>query len=183
LNSIPSISQISHPNREIGDRADVAEIADLLARDAFIVADSGAGRLAGAVYVRAAPPRGYFGMLSVQPDLQGAGLGRKLIEAAEAHCAERGCSEMDLTVVNLRTELTPFYERLGYRQSGTEPEEAAPAEEFSMAGWLWRNVKWFGPVMAGAGAAAGYFAFEVPGAVTGGAVISIILAVLLFTLK
>ena len=106
---------------KIGDRTDVAEIERLLADDVFIVADSGADSLAGAVYVRASPPRGYFGMLSVQPAMQGAGLGRKLIEAAEHYCAERGCTEMDLSVVNLRTELPAFYGRLGYGLSGTEP--------------------------------------------------------------
>ena len=106
---------------KIGDRTDVAEIEQLLAKDAFIVADLEAGELAGAVYVRASPPRGYFGMLSVQPAMQGAGLGRKLIDAAEQYCGERGCTEMDLSVVNLRTELPAFYGRLGYGYSGTQP--------------------------------------------------------------
>lgn len=106
---------------KIGDRTDVAEIERLLASDAFIVADAAAGELAGAVYVRASPPRGYFGMLSVHPATQGTGLGRKLIEAAEQHCGQRGCTDMDLSVVNLRTELPAFYARFGYRISGTEP--------------------------------------------------------------
>ena len=106
---------------KIGDRTDVAEIEQLLANDGFIVADLEAGALAGAVYVRANPPRGYFGMLSVHPGMQGAGLGRKLIEAAEQYCGERGCTEMDLSVVNLRAELPAFYKRLGYGCSGTEP--------------------------------------------------------------
>jgi GNAT superfamily N-acetyltransferase len=105
---------------KIGDRTDPEEVSALLGRDAFIVADGDGRELAGAVYVRATPPRGYFGMLSVQPALQGTGLGRKLIEAAERYCIEHGCTEMDLSVVNLRVELIPLYERLGYRQSGTE---------------------------------------------------------------
>ena len=106
---------------KIGGRTDIAEIERLLANDAFIVADLERGELAGAVYVRASPPRGYFGMLSVQPAMQGAGLGRKLVDAAEQYCVHRGCTEIDLSVVDLRTELPAFYERLGYACSGTEP--------------------------------------------------------------
>jgi ribosomal protein S18 acetylase RimI-like enzyme len=77
--------------------------------------------LAGSVYVRAEPPRGYFGMLAVHPGHQGSGLGRALIEAAEEHCREAGCDLMDLSVVNLREELFPWYERLGYAVSGEVP--------------------------------------------------------------
>jgi GNAT superfamily N-acetyltransferase len=116
---------------KIGDRTDPEEVSQLLGRDAFIVAVGDGGELAGAVYVRATPPRGYFGMLSVQPALQGTGLGRTLIEAAERYCIERGCTEIDLTVVNLRTELPAFYERFGYQQSGTEPWPEAELHRIS----------------------------------------------------
>ena len=32
-----------------------------------------------------------------------------------------GSHHMDITVVNLRTELPPFYRKLGYVENGTEP--------------------------------------------------------------
>lgn len=111
---------------KIGDRTDVAEITRLLASDTFLIAEAAPGNVAGAVYVRATPPRGYFGMLSVRPQEQGSGLGHRLIRAAEQYCAARGCTEVDLAVVNLRAELPPYYERHGYRESGSEPW---PAEE------------------------------------------------------
>jgi GNAT superfamily N-acetyltransferase len=57
----------------------------------------------------------------VDPARQGGGLGRLLVEAAEAHCRGAGCRKIDLRVVNLRTELPPFYRRLGYVATGTEP--------------------------------------------------------------
>jgi hypothetical protein len=41
--------------------------------------------------------------------------------AAEAYGRARGCLVADITVVNLRTELPPFYRRLGYVETGTEP--------------------------------------------------------------
>ena len=37
--------------------------------------------------------------------------------------AAGGCGAMDIRVVNLRTELPPFYRRLGYAEAGTEPVE------------------------------------------------------------
>jgi len=63
--------------------------------------------------------RGYFGLLAVDPALQRSGLGSRLVAAAEEYCRAAGCQFMDLTIVNLRTELPGFYHRLGYVESGT----------------------------------------------------------------
>jgi GNAT superfamily N-acetyltransferase len=75
----------------------------------------------GAVYVETRPIGGYFGLLSVDPDAQGKGFGRLLVEAAESHCKAAGCSELEITVVNLRTELPPFYAKFGFQDAGTIP--------------------------------------------------------------
>jgi GNAT superfamily N-acetyltransferase len=83
---------------------------------AFLVVDDDArdGELAGAVYVEPRGARGYFGMLSVDPERQGRGLGRALVAAAEAWCRGAGCRFVDISVVNVRTELPAFYAALGY---------------------------------------------------------------------
>jgi len=65
--------------------------------------------------------RAYIGLLSVEPSLQGSGLGKRLMTAAEEYCRAAGCAFVDLRVVNLRTELPLFYRKLGYQQTGTEP--------------------------------------------------------------
>ena len=65
--------------------------------------------------------RGYFGLLAVDPALQRSGVGSRLIAIAEDECRSAGCRFMDLTIVNLRTELPAFYQRLGYVESGTLP--------------------------------------------------------------
>jgi GNAT superfamily N-acetyltransferase len=65
--------------------------------------------------------RGYFGLLAVDPGLQRSGLGSRLVAAAEEFCHAAGCQFMDLTIVNLRTELPGFYNRLGYTESGILP--------------------------------------------------------------
>lgn len=106
---------------KVGDRTDASEIAGLLQKDLFLVAEEQAGGVAGCVYVAIKEGRGYFGMLSVVPAHQGNGLGRRLVDAAELYCAERGCAEMDLWVVNLREELPPWYAKLGYGETGRAP--------------------------------------------------------------
>ena len=60
-------------------------------------------------------------MLSVDPQRQGGGYGRALMAAAEEYCRRNGARLADLRIVNLREELPPFYRRLGYIESGTEP--------------------------------------------------------------
>ena len=100
-----------------GDRTDEAEIARMSARGTFVVLEREGG-LAGAVYVEL---DGYFGMLAVAPEMQGKGLGKRLVRIAEAMCEASGASTMRLKIVNLREELGRWYRSLGYREVGTEP--------------------------------------------------------------
>ena len=43
-----------------------------------------------------------------------------MIEGVEDYCLKQGCSMLDLLVISLRTDLPPFYRRLGYKEIGTE---------------------------------------------------------------
>jgi GNAT superfamily N-acetyltransferase len=86
-------------------------------KGAFLVA----GEFAGAIYVELRGERAFFGLLSVHPEFQGAGIGGALIAAAEDYARQHRCRFMDIRVVNLRTELPPRYRKLGYSQTGTEP--------------------------------------------------------------
>ena len=103
-----------------GDRLNTERTRESFERGRFLVAEEN-GELAGCVYVEMHGDRSYFGMLSVHPRRQKSGLGRKLIAAAEEFAREMGSHHMDITVVNLRTELPPFYRKLGYVENGTEP--------------------------------------------------------------
>jgi N-acetylglutamate synthase-like GNAT family acetyltransferase len=105
---------------KIGDRTDEMEIADLLEKSAFLVYESG-GKIAGCVHVVVGAERGYFGLLAVDPAQHRKGLGTGLVTAAEGFCRDAGCSAMDLSVVHLRTELPPYYRRLGYAERTTAP--------------------------------------------------------------
>jgi ribosomal protein S18 acetylase RimI-like enzyme len=105
-----------------GDRVAGNDIVEKMSQGVFLVIDDdsspGEVRLASAVYVRVTGDRGYFGPLAVDPACQGRGLGKAMVAAAESHCRARGCRYMDIDVVNLRTELPPFYESLGYVTTG-----------------------------------------------------------------
>jgi GNAT superfamily N-acetyltransferase len=101
-----------------GDRTDEDTIRRMMTVGVFLAARDETGPITGCVYVELRGDRGYFGMLSVDPSRQGRGLGRRLVDAAEDYARDNGCTAMDIRVVNLRTELMPFYRKLGYIEAG-----------------------------------------------------------------
>lgn len=103
-----------------GPRTTPAEIAELTREGAFVVLEQ-AGGLAAAVYVERRGSAAYFGMLSVRPELQGMGLGVRMVRIAEAMGEAMGAREMTLRIINLREELARWYKSLGYRECGTAP--------------------------------------------------------------
>jgi N-acetylglutamate synthase-like GNAT family acetyltransferase len=108
-----------------GDRTDGEQVRRKLERGDFLLAEEG-GALIGCVYLEVQGDRGTFGMLSVSPLRQRSGLGRLLVEAAESHFRAAGCHAVDIQIVNLRTELPPYYRALGYAESGTAPFPPEP---------------------------------------------------------
>ncbi|HEX8926421.1 MAG TPA: GNAT family N-acetyltransferase [Terriglobales bacterium] len=103
-----------------GPRTTLAEMEKKLRTGTFLIAKGATTQHTVAlVYVEIKDGRGYFGMLAVDPAHQGAGLGRQMIEAAEEYCRRAGCTHMDIHVLSLRTELPPFYRKLGYVETGT----------------------------------------------------------------
>lgn len=102
------------------DRIDLDSVRSLLGTGKFLLAEEG-GVVVGCVYVELRGERAYLGLLSVDPGQQKAGLGSKLMNAAEDYCAKAGCRFMDLRIINVREELPGFYSRRGYVETGTEP--------------------------------------------------------------
>ena len=107
------------------DRITLEEVERLFTTGTFLVAETrtrGDRVLAGCVYVELkGDDRSYLGLLSVDPSQQQSGLGSLLMNAAEKYCRELGSRVMDILIVNLRTELQPFYRRRGYVETGTRP--------------------------------------------------------------
>jgi GNAT superfamily N-acetyltransferase len=107
-----------------GDRISLEQTLEHFADGVFLVIHD----LSGVVWVELRGNRAYFGLLSVDPARQGNGAGKKLIAAAESYAREQRCAHMDIHVVNLRTELPPFYRGLGYVETGTEEFHGEPVK-------------------------------------------------------
>ncbi|MGH6616360.1 GNAT family N-acetyltransferase [Sphingomonas sp.] len=60
----------------------------------------------------------YLGSLTVDPRLQNAGAGRRLLAASEAWVRARGGAEISMSVVNVRDGLIAWYARRGYEPTG-----------------------------------------------------------------
>jgi N-acetylglutamate synthase-like GNAT family acetyltransferase len=103
-----------------GDRTNPAQIEAMFQTGAFLLAEI-SGQLAGCIYLEPRGDRAYFGLLSVDPSRQRQGVGRELVKEVERRARQAGCGIMDILTVNLRPELIPIYERMGYAQSGTAP--------------------------------------------------------------
>jgi GNAT superfamily N-acetyltransferase len=67
----------------------------------------------------------YFGLLSVAPQYQRHGLGREMTLRAEAWALAQGCHAMELDTLDVRPELPPIYERMGYRIVSVRPSPVA----------------------------------------------------------
>jgi GNAT superfamily N-acetyltransferase len=106
-----------------GDRTTAVDVAARVAapQSAFLVFDAAPGRLAAAVHVAVRDGRCWFGMLSVDPVEQGRGHARTLLAATDAWAVAHGCTEEEIEVVDLRTELPGFYAQFGFMPVGERP--------------------------------------------------------------
>lgn len=104
-----------------GDRIDPQTLSSVIADPSHLVlVAERQGCLVGCVQVsQRGRSLAYLGMLTVDPTLQGEGLGRRLISAAEAQAQGRfGARTMEMTVIRQRPELIAWYERRGYVATG-----------------------------------------------------------------
>jgi ribosomal protein S18 acetylase RimI-like enzyme len=76
------------------------------------------GRINGCVYLKNEGNKIYLGMLTVSPELQGAGIGKILLSAADDYAKQQNCNAIFMTVISVRHELIAWYERHGYKQTG-----------------------------------------------------------------
>ncbi len=76
------------------------------------------GRLTGCVYLQIQAGKLYLGLLSVDPVLQGAGIGKVLMEAGAEYGRKNKCACIHITVISVRDELIAWYERHGYKKTG-----------------------------------------------------------------
>lgn len=102
-----------------GTRIDEAALRDLLNKPGTtILKYEENGVLLGCVELRLVNKNLYLGMLSVDPNTQGKGVGKQLLFAAEQHAKAQNCDKIFMTVISVRTELIDWYVRHGYAATG-----------------------------------------------------------------
>jgi GNAT superfamily N-acetyltransferase len=122
-----------------GNRVDVQTLAAIVADPAQVVllAERDGGPVGCVQITDKGRGLAYLGMLTVDPALQGAGLGRALIAAAEAAARARfRARTMEMTVIAQRAELIDWYGRCGYLPTGetrpfpaTDPRFGTPKRD------------------------------------------------------
>ncbi|MEO6540572.1 MAG: GNAT family N-acetyltransferase [Ferruginibacter sp.] len=75
-------------------------------------------QITGCVNLQQQDNKIYLGMFSVAPQLQGGGIGKQLLKAAEEYAQHVQCSAIYMSVVSVRTELIDWYRRHGYTDTG-----------------------------------------------------------------
>ncbi|MEP6609389.1 MAG: GNAT family N-acetyltransferase [Burkholderiaceae bacterium] len=115
-----------------GPRTDENEVRDLIsAPGSMILLCLEGDEVVGSVLLKTLGPTAYLGMLVTEPRLQGAGIGSRLMLAAEATARQKwATTTISITVVSGRDELTAFYQRRGYRPTGQV--ESLPAHRLSV---------------------------------------------------
>lgn len=110
-------------------RTDAATLEEMMRSEGAVVLKycNDAGAIEGCVYLQRKKRGVYLGMLTVLPDLQGGGIGKQLLAAAETFAREQEAPCIYMTVFSARTELLAWYERHGYRRTGeVRPYEGKP---------------------------------------------------------
>lgn len=102
-------------------RTNSSHLAAQMQKGRILVAQDDAGQIPACIYIESRGDRAYLGMFAVAPGHQGSGLGRRLFQATEDLLRAEGFRMLELTVLNLRSELLPIYRRFGFVETGTEP--------------------------------------------------------------
>jgi ribosomal protein S18 acetylase RimI-like enzyme len=76
------------------------------------------GKIIGCVELRKENTKLYLGMLTVNHTLQGKGIGKALLQAAELEAKEQQCTAIFMNVLTARRELIDWYIRHGYHDTG-----------------------------------------------------------------
>lgn len=93
-------------------------------------------KILGCVELRKEHAKLYLGMLTVTPNLQGKGIGKRLLKASESKAAQLNCTAIFMNVLSDRKELIEWYVRHGYSDTGkrkpfafTDPRYGQPKKQ------------------------------------------------------
>jgi GNAT superfamily N-acetyltransferase len=91
-------------------------------KSALLIAER-AGDLVGCVFAQVKGDALYIGKLAVRPGLQGAGIGRKLVDAAREEARRRGLGMLELQTRVELTENHATFARMGFVKTGETAHE------------------------------------------------------------
>ncbi len=91
-------------------------------KGALLIAER-AGDLVGCVFAQVKGDALYIGKLAVRPGLHGAGIGRKLVDAARAEARRRGLRMLELQTRVELTENHATFARMGFVKTGETAHE------------------------------------------------------------
>ncbi|WP_395077059.1 GNAT family N-acetyltransferase [Flavobacterium sp.] len=74
----------------------------------------------------------YLGMLTVSPEIQNSGIGKKILKFAEDYTIELGLPKIVMTVISVREELIAWYKRHGYLDTGIKEPFPMDNPEFGL---------------------------------------------------
>ena len=117
-----------------GQRIDAEGVIETITTpDTVILLHEAAGAPIACVQLARSGTECYLGLLTVRPDTQGSGLGRRLLATAEHWAAEHwGVQSMHMTVLVQRYELIAWYERRGYVRTGVRKPFPYGDERFGL---------------------------------------------------
>lgn len=116
-----------------GTRIDEAAMLDLINdKNTTVLKYTKDSVILGCVELRKEGENLYLGMLSVQPDLQAQGIGKKLMFAGEDFARKQGCKKVSMTVVSVREKLIDWYIRHGYQLTGERKAFKFPDERWGI---------------------------------------------------
>lgn len=102
-------------------RTDEKDIAELITnQNSWILKYTLDDKLVASVNLQKQGSALYLGMFSVEPEMQGLGLGKKILAAADEFAKEKDCIKITMSVISLRSELIAWYKKNGYVDTGQE---------------------------------------------------------------
>ena len=101
-----------------GIRTSVASLNEMISKKNAVILIAEEMDMEGCVFLEQQGKALYLGMLTVKPELQGKGIGAKLMAASEERAKELGCHTIKMTVITDRHELIAYYKRKGFVDTG-----------------------------------------------------------------
>ncbi len=104
-----------------GQRTDLAALQEMMADENQVILLAMDGPdIAGCVQLmHVSEGLAYLGLLTVDPDRQAGGLGKKLLDGSEHYVVENWQARaIEMTVIRQRGDLIAYYERRGYALTG-----------------------------------------------------------------